>query len=106
MLNIFPDDFTDFNDGSSYQYQEPGVSSYAEAPGVGLHSVHSGPGLHGPHGPGHGANVGTGLTRGPLVQDLVQQSRPFNRPVRWGIYDVIGSMCNVAVQCSLPVLFV
>ena len=100
-INIFPDDF---NDGSSsYQYQEPGVSSYAEAPGGGLHSVHSAPG---PHGPGHGANVGTGLTRGPLVQDLVQQSRPFNRPVRWGKYDVIGSMCNVAVQCSLPALFV
>ena len=100
MLNIFPDDF---NDGSSYQYQEPGVSSYAEAPGGGLHSVHNAPG---PHGPGHGANVGTGLTRGPLVQDLVQQSRPFNRPVRWRKYDVIGSMCNVAVQCSLPALFV
>ena len=96
MLNILPGDFNDFTDGSSsYQYQEPGVSSYAEAPGGGLHSVHSGPGLH---GPGHGANVGTGLTRGPLVQDLVQQSRPFNRPVRWGKYDVIGSMCMC--KCS------
>ena len=92
MVNIFPDDF---NDGSSsYQYQEPGVSSYAEAPGGGLHSVlHSGPGLH---GPGHGANVGTGLTRGPLVQDLVQQSRPFNRPVRWGKY-VIKSMSSILI---------
>ena len=102
MLNILPDDFNDFNDGSSsYQYQEPGVSSYAEAPGGGLHSVHSGPG---PHGPGHGANVGTGLTRGPLVQDLVQQSRPFNRPVRWGKY-VTGSifivLCNVALQTAV-----
>ena len=104
MLNIFPDDF---NDGSSsYQYQEPGVSSYVEAPGGALHSVHSGPG---PHGPGHGANVGTGLTRGPLVQDLVQQSRPFNRPVRWGKYVInvfnIHLMCNVALQWRLPALF-
>ena len=96
MLNIFPDDFTDGS--SSYQYQEPGVSSYVEAPGGGLHSA------PGPHGPGHGANVGTGLTRGPLVQDLVQQSRPFNRPVRWGKY-VTGSifivLCNVALQTAV-----
>ena len=99
MLNIFPDDF---NDGSSsYQYQEPGVSSPDPGYGGGLHSAH---GLHGP-------GAGPGLTRGPLVQDLVQQNRPFTRPVRWAGGYVTGSifmylmLCNVAVQCSLPDLF-
>ena len=97
MLNIFPDDF---NDGSSsYQYQEPGVSSPDPGYGGGLHSGH---GLHGP-------GAGPGLTRGPLVQDLVQQNRPFTRPVRWAggicnrlnihVFNVV--QCNVAVQCSV-----
>ena len=99
MLNIFPDDF---NDGSSsYQYQEPGVSSYAEAPspdpgyGGGLHSAH---GLHGP-------GAGPGLTRGPLVQDLVQQNRPFTRPVRWarGICNKLNIHVFNVVLCGSAV---
>ena len=66
----------DYSGGSSYQNQAPPVEHYNVAGPV---VDYAGRLVQGGH---QQANQDSGLTRGPLVNDLNQQSRPGNRPIR------------------------
>ena len=66
----------DYSGGSSYQYQAPPVEHYNVPAGP---VDYAGRVVQGGH---QQVNQGSGLTRGPLVNDLNQQSRPGNRPIR------------------------
>ena len=67
----------DYSDGSSYQYQAPPAEQYDVAgPAV----DYAGRLVHGGQGGGLQINQDSGLSRGPLINDLNQT--PGNRPIR------------------------
>jgi len=71
------DYYDDYSDGSSYQYQAPPSEQYNVArPAV----DYAGRPIHGGQGGGLQINQDSGLSRGPLINDLNQT--PGNRPIR------------------------